>query len=73
VAEGVLDAYATVGGSRLGSWDYLGGLLICQEAGAVVVDSSDRDLVTLEHAERRTPLAAATPSLLGALRAAVTL
>ena len=35
VAEGALDAYAVVGGSQLGSWDYLGGLLICTEAGAV--------------------------------------
>ena len=64
VAEGVLDGYAVVGGSTLGSWDYLGGLLVCTEAGAVVVDRDGRDLVTLSHTERRAPFAAATPALL---------
>ena len=63
VAEGVLDGYAVVGGSQLGSWDYLGGLLICTEAGAVVGESQGRDLVTLDHADRRTPVAASTPAL----------
>jgi myo-inositol-1(or 4)-monophosphatase len=71
VAEGVLDGYAVVGGSQLGSWDYLGGMLICLEAGASVGESSGRELVTLEHRERRTPLAASTPALLDALRRAV--
>ncbi len=64
VAEGVLDGYAAVGGSQLGSWDYLGGMLVCTEAGAVLEDALGRDLVTLSHTERRTPLAAATPELL---------
>jgi fructose-1,6-bisphosphatase/inositol monophosphatase family enzyme len=68
VAEGALDGYATVGGSRLGSWDYLGGLLICKESGAVVADTEGRDLVTLDHAARRTPVAASTLSLLEELR-----
>jgi myo-inositol-1(or 4)-monophosphatase len=67
VAEGVLDGYAVIGGSHLGSWDYLGGMLICTESGAVVGESQGRDLVTLEHADRRTPVAAATPALLRAL------
>ncbi len=70
VAEGVLDAYTVVGGSQLGSWDYLGAMLICNEAGAVVAESAGRDLVTLEHADRRTPLAASTPELLEELRQA---
>src|SRR3974390_1244967 len=35
VAEGVLDAYLTVGGSTLFGWDYLAGLLVCRGAGAV--------------------------------------
>ena len=61
VAEGVLDGYAAVGGSRLGSWDYLGGMLVCTEAGAVVAETAGRDLVTLDHAARRTPVAASTP------------
>ena len=71
VAEGVLDGYAVVGGSQLGSWDYLGGMLICTEAGAVVADGGGQELVTLGHADRRTPLAAGTSALLGELSAAV--
>jgi fructose-1,6-bisphosphatase/inositol monophosphatase family enzyme len=68
VAEGVLDGYAVVGGSQLGSWDYLGGLLICRESGAVVADTQGRDLVILDHAARRTPVAASTEPLLEELR-----
>ena len=71
VAEGVLDGYAVVGGSQLGSWDYLGGMLICREAGAMVAESQGRELITLEHTDRRTPVAAATPSLLDELSRAV--
>ena len=56
---------------QLGSWDYLGGLLVCTEAGAVVGESQGRDLVTLDHAARRTPVAASTPALLESLSAAV--
>jgi fructose-1,6-bisphosphatase/inositol monophosphatase family enzyme len=67
----VLDGYAVVGGSRLGSWDYLGGMLVCIEAGAVMGETEGRELVTLEYAHRRTPLAAATPALLAELSAAV--
>lgn len=64
VAGGRLDAYVDCSPSAHGSWDYLGGMLICQEAGALVVDAFARDLVTLDHAARRTPVAAATPELL---------
>ena len=64
VAEGVLDGYAVVGGSKLGSWDYLGGMLICTEAGAVLGEAEGQDLITLSHGERRAPFAAATPLLL---------
>jgi len=71
VAEGVLDGYTAIGGSQLGSWDYLGGMLICIEAGAVVGELEERDLVTLEHSDRRTPVAASTPGLLKALSRAV--
>ena len=67
VAEGSLDAYATVGGSRLGCWDYLGGMLVCTEAGAVVGELGGLELVTLGHEDRRCPLAASTPALLQAL------
>ena len=44
VAEGVLDGYAVVGGSQLGSWDYLGAMLICTEAGAVLAEAQGREL-----------------------------
>lgn len=64
VAGGRFDAYVDCSPSAHGSWDYLGGQLVCQEAGAVVVDAWDRELVTLDPAARRTPVAAATPALL---------
>jgi myo-inositol-1(or 4)-monophosphatase len=63
VAAGVVDAYIDCSWNAHGPWDYLGGLLVCREAGAVVVDAQDRDLVTLEYTERRTPVAAGTASL----------
>jgi fructose-1,6-bisphosphatase/inositol monophosphatase family enzyme len=63
VAQGTLDAYVDCSWSAHGVWDYLGGLLICQEAGAVVGDAEGRELVVLEADARRTPLAAATPEL----------
>jgi fructose-1,6-bisphosphatase/inositol monophosphatase family enzyme len=66
VAGGRLDAYVDCSPSAHGSWDYLGGMLICREAGAAVVDAWDRELVTLDHAARRTPVAAGTSALLQA-------
>lgn len=70
VASGVVDGYLDCSWNAHGSWDYLGGLLVCQEAGAAVVDVDDRELVILGHADRRTPLAAATPELLAEVVAA---
>lgn len=70
VACGWLDAYIDCSPDAHGSWDYLGGLLVCTEAGAVVEDAHGRDLVALEHAARRTPMAAATAPLLAEVRAA---
>jgi fructose-1,6-bisphosphatase/inositol monophosphatase family enzyme len=64
VAGGRLDAYIDCSPSAHGAWDYLGGMLVCQEAGAAVVDAWDRSLVTLDHSARRTPVAAATSELL---------
>ena len=63
VAEGTLDAFADCLPSAHGPWDYLGGALVCAEAGATVGDAFGRDLVTFEHLGRRTPVAAATPAL----------
>lgn len=66
VAEGVLDGYLDCSPSAHGSWDYAAGLLVCREAGIEVVDAFDRDLLdpaALHHADRRTPVAGATPAL----------
>lgn len=70
VACGWLDAYIDCSPSAHGSWDYLGGLLVCTEAGAFVEDAQERDLVVLEHSARRTPVAAATGALLAEVQAA---
>ncbi|MEO7837422.1 MAG: inositol monophosphatase family protein [Acidimicrobiales bacterium] len=67
VAAGLLDGYVDCSVDAHASWDYLGGMLVCQEAGAVVVDALDRDLDVRSSTERRTPLAAGTPQLLVAL------
>jgi myo-inositol-1(or 4)-monophosphatase len=70
VAAGHLDAYMD-GGVWDSPWDYLGGVLACDEAGAVVVDAADRPLAVADPEARRQVLAAATPELLTALRPAV--
>jgi fructose-1,6-bisphosphatase/inositol monophosphatase family enzyme len=67
VAAGVTDGYIDCSWNAHGSWDYLGGLLVCREAGAHVVDAEGRELVVFEHDARRTPIAAATPELLDEL------
>lgn len=70
IAGGRLDAYVDCSPDAHGAWDYLGGLLICREAGAGVADAWDRELVTVEHAARRTLVAAGTPALLAEALAA---
>jgi fructose-1,6-bisphosphatase/inositol monophosphatase family enzyme len=57
VADGRFDAYVDFDVDALGPWDYLGGMLICQESGVEVVDAFDRPLVTLNQAARRIPVA----------------
>jgi myo-inositol-1(or 4)-monophosphatase len=71
VASGIADAYIDCSRDAHGPWDYLGGLLVCAEAGAVVVDAHGRDLVARQHGDRRTPIAAATPALLSEVAAAL--
>jgi myo-inositol-1(or 4)-monophosphatase len=68
LADGVVDGYVDFGHEQHGVWDYLGGWLICREAGIEVVDAFDREMVHMDHAARRTPVAAATPELATALR-----
>ncbi|MGP0032609.1 MAG: inositol monophosphatase family protein [Acidimicrobiales bacterium] len=62
VAGGFLDAYMVVGRSTLFGWDYLAGLLVCREAGAVVVDRDGAEPVVRDAVARR-PIVAATPEL----------
>ena len=69
VAEGLLDGYVDCSTDAHGAWDYLGALLVCREAGVGVVDAAGRDLVVVAHDARRTPVAGATPALLGQLTA----
>ena len=64
VAGGVVDAYIDCSWNAHGPWDYLGGMLVCREAGAFVADADGRDLLTLEYTDRRTPVAAGTAALL---------
>lgn len=71
VAEGALDGFVDcVEVPHGGPWDYLGGLLVCAEAGATVADAAGRDLVVRELDEWRSPVAAATSALLDELLAA---
>lgn len=66
VADGVIDAWIDF--NTHGVWDYLASALICQEAGAQIAEHQDRDLVVHQHAQRRTPIVAATPELLVSVR-----
>lgn len=70
VACGHLDAYADFSAHAHSPWDYLGAMLVCQEAGAPVVDAGGRDLLTLGWGDHRVPVAAATPELLAEVLAA---
>jgi fructose-1,6-bisphosphatase/inositol monophosphatase family enzyme len=72
VACGQLDAYADWSQNSHGPWDYLGGMLVCLEAGAAVADALGRDLVARGPSDRRIPVAAATPELLAEVVAART-
>ncbi len=67
LAAGGLDGYID-GGAWHAPWDYLGGLLMCHEAGATVVDIDGQELVTPALSARRQLLGAATPELLATLR-----
>ena len=69
VAAGGLDGLLDASDSAHSPWDYLGGMLICREAGAEVVDAHDRELVVADFEARRQLVAACTPELLDALRA----
>lgn len=63
VADGSLDVFGVAQRSTLNPWDYLAGLLIVREAGAVAADYLGEALVTAEAVGRR-PVFAATQELL---------
>lgn len=67
LAAGGLDGYVD-GGAWHAPWDYLGGLLVCREAGATVIDVDAQELVTPAMSARRQLLGAGTPELLASLR-----
>lgn len=67
VAGGSFDGFVDMSPDAHGVWDYVGAMLIVEEAGGVVVDALGRDLVVLDHDARRTPVAASSVELLEAL------
>lgn len=71
VAAGAVDGFLDVDAHHA-PWDYLGGLLVCREAGAVLVEGRGRDLLGTDLESRRQVLAAGTPELLATLRRATT-
>lgn len=70
VAAGVIEGYVDAVGTHA-PWDYLGGLLVCNEAGAVMTEAQGRELMTLDYEARLQIMAAATPALLEELMKAV--
>jgi len=70
VADGRVEGYLDSLDDLHAPWDYLGGLLVCTEAGATVTDLHDRALVTDDPEARRTLVAAGTPELAAVLRGA---
>jgi myo-inositol-1(or 4)-monophosphatase len=70
VACGALDAFLDAGPWHA-PWDYLGGLLIAREAGAIVRDARRRPLEVADADARRQVFAGGTPALVDALAPAV--
>lgn len=70
VADGRLDGFIDCTDDGLAPWDYLGGVLVCREAGATAVDLHGRELAELDHRARRTVVAGATTGLVEAFAAA---
>jgi len=71
VASGRLDGMLDALPDRHGPWDYLGGLLVCTEAGASVRDIHHRELAVADWEARRQLIAGATPALVEALVPAI--
>ena len=58
VADSTVDAFIDMSPSAHGVWDYAAAYLICHEVGVRVEDAQGRELIVLDHAARRTPVAA---------------
>lgn len=67
VADGTIDAFVVGTRAALAPWDYLGAMLVCQEAGAAIGELQGRALVTQDPGARRAVVAAATAGLRGQL------
>lgn len=65
VADGTADAFADYG-VGLRPWDYLGALLVCQEAGVAVGSFSGEHLVEASDM-RRSPVVASSPAVRDAI------
>jgi len=70
VADGRLDGFVDCTDDGLAPWDYLGGMLVCLEAGATVIDLHGRPLADLDHHARRTVVAGSSFELAEAFAAA---
>jgi len=68
LAAGRIDGYLDGLVDQHAPWDYLGGLLVCEEAGALVLDAEKRPLLDLDPYTRRQLIGAGTPELLESLR-----
>lgn len=62
VADGALDGYVQAGGASLHPWDYLGAMLIVEEAGGYVAAEDDEPLIVAVDEPRR-PVVAASKEL----------
>jgi fructose-1,6-bisphosphatase/inositol monophosphatase family enzyme len=69
VAAGHVDAFFDCLPDAHRPWDYLGGVLMCREAGAPVTDVGERSLDVADADVRRRLVASATPALLDLLLA----
>ena len=69
VARGALDGFVDCSADGLAPWDYLGGMLVCQEAGATIAELYGRELVIRAPGERRVLIAAGTGPLASELLA----
>ncbi len=70
VADGTFDGFLECGGG-LSPWDYLGGVLICEEAGASLGSVDGRDLVTLNGDTKLAPVVGSHPAVRDGLRSAM--